>query len=206
MADGTKKPTGWLIAALVCVLLAIAGCGTAGFGCQQLLSTFSDIDVGSEVPMGQESSFAAADDGVVAVLLTSDNECEGTDEAGRRITFEQFGSGTNVSVDGQEYDAIVTFDVEKGTSYSLVCGREGSGGYTVVQLPSFFSSGFGIVAMTGGFLGGGLFLLMALVFLIVGLVRRSRWKKRQVGGGPSPVPGGESYGSVPPPPPPPLQD
>jgi hypothetical protein len=200
MVEGTKKPKGWLIASLICFLLAIAGCGTAGIGCQQLLSTIQDIDTDNNVPMGQESSFVAASDGVAAVLLSSDNTCEGTDEAGNGVTFESFGSGTNVRVDDEEFDAILTFDVKNGVSYALVCGIEGAGEYAVVRLPSFFSSGLGVVALTGGFLGGGFLLLLALLFLIVGLVRRGRWKKRQTGGAIPSVAGAQPYGSVPPPP------
>jgi hypothetical protein len=200
MVEESKKPRGWLIAALICFLLAIAGCGTAGIGCQQLLSTIQDIDTGNNVPMGQESGFVATSDGVAAVLLSSDNTCEGTDDAGKAVTFESLGSGTNVTVDGDEFDAILTFDVREDVSYALVCGIEGAGEYTVVRLPSFFSSGLGVVALTGGFLGGGFFLLLALVFLIVGLVRRARWKKHRTGGGIPPVAGTQPYGSIPPPP------
>ncbi len=209
MGDGTKKPKGWLIAALLCFLLGIAGCGAAGFGCQQLLSTIADIDVSDTVPMGQESSFVAAEDGVAAVLLTSDTVCQGQDDGGGDVVFENLAGTSNVTVNEKDFNAILTFDVKKNVSYAIVCGDEGVGEYTVIRLPSFLSSGFGIAAMTGGLFGGGLMLLLALIFLIVGLVRRSSWKKRQGGftpGAPQPYTGqpyaGQPYspGAVPPPP------
>lgn len=201
MGDGTKKPKGWLIAALICFLLALAGCGAAGLGCAQLISTIQDIDVTDTVPMGQESSFVAAEDGVAAVLLTTSAVCRGTDDGGSDITFENLAGTANVSVNEKDFNEILTFDVEKNGSYALVCGDEGEGEYTVIRLPSFLSSGFGIAAMSGGFFGGGFLLLLAIIFLIVGLVRRSSWKKRQTGGG-FPPGGGQPYGQAPMPPPP----
>jgi hypothetical protein len=200
MADGTKKPKGWLIAALIAFLLSIAGCGAAGFGCSQLISVIQDIDVTDTVPMGQESSFVAGDDGMAAVLLTSNAVCQGTDDEGGEITFDDLGGTSTVSVNEKDFTTILTFDVKANGSYALVCGNEGEGEYTVIRLPSFLGSGAGILAMTGGFFAGGLFLLLAIIFLIVGLVRRSSWKKRQMGGGLPPVAGGQAYGSVPPPP------
>jgi hypothetical protein len=201
MADGTKKPKGWLIAALIAFLLSIAGCGAAGFGCSQLISVIQDIDVTDTVPMGQESSFVAGDDGMAAVLLTSNAVCQGTDDEGGEITFDDLGGTSTVSVNEKDFTTILTFDVKANGSYALVCGNEGEGEYTVIRLPSFLGSGAGILAMTGGFFAGGLFLLLAIIFLIVGLVRRSSWKKRQMGGGMPPVAGAQPYGgSVPPPP------
>jgi hypothetical protein len=197
MADGTKKPKGWLIAALICFLLAIAGCGVSGYGCTQVASLIDDV--ADTVPLGQESSFVAASDGTALVGLSTGAVCEGTDDAGGTVNFENWGDSTNTTVN--EFNTFYTFEVKENATYAVVCGSESdSGTYTIVKLPSFLASGGGIAAIFGGVAAGGLFLLLAIIFLIVGLVRRSSWKKRQMGGGLPPVAGGQPYGSVPPPP------
>lgn len=204
MADGTKKPKGWLIASLVCFLLAIAGCGTTvvvGFGA---LSSLAD-DIVNSTPMGQETTFDATSGGVAGVLLTSNTVCEGQNDAGNPINFEEFGADTTVSSGNQEYTELQTFDTTEGTTYTIVCGSEGGGEYTVIQLPSIFSSALGLGLLGGGFIGSGLLFLLAIIFLIVGLVKRSSWKKRNQGGGAPPYgqaqPGGYQPGGQTPPPP-----
>jgi hypothetical protein len=201
MAKGNKKPKGWLIASLIFLLLALAGCGAGGFGCAQLVSVIQDIDVTDTVPMGQESSFVAGTDGMAAVLLTGDAVCEGTDDEGGAIAFKELGGTASVSVNGKEFKKFLTFDVKTDGSYAMVCGNEGDGEFTVVRLPSILGSGVGLAAMTAGFPVGLLSLLLSVVCLIVGLVKRSSWKKRQAGGGLPPVAGAQAYsGAVPPPP------
>ena len=86
MADGTKKPKGWLIAALICFLLALGGCGAFGYGCSQLVGIADDVT--DTVPMGEAATFVAADDGKAIVLLSQDTLCEGTDDSGNDIVFD----------------------------------------------------------------------------------------------------------------------
>ncbi len=190
MADRTKPPKGFLIAALVAFLLGIAGCASTLVITVTQFASLAD-DIATTTSMGDEFTFDATSDGGAGVLLTSDAVCVGEDESGNPVTFESMTGSTTVSSGNTDFTTILTFDTTEGTSYTIVCGSPGGGEYTVLQLPSILTSGLGLALIGGGIFGGGFLMLLAIIFLIVGLVRRSSFKKRQ--GPPMPT-----YGQAPP--------
>ena len=190
MADGPKAPKGFLIASLICFVLALGGCGTGIVGVATLASVADDI--ATTTPFGESTSFTAANDTGALVLLTAEAQCTGQDGSGNAIKFDTPGGNITADSNGKSFNTARTFDTVDGESYELTCGGESTstGDYTVLKLPSFPGGLGGLVAaLAGGFVGGGLFLLLAIIFLIVGLVKRSGWKKRNAGGGAPMAPG-----------------
>lgn len=196
MANGTKAPKGWLIAALVCLLLGLGGCGT---GLATTFSLANDIgDTLDTTPYGETAVFSTNSDTGAMVLAThSSASCTIEDDRGRVQTLDRLGANTEVESDG--LNGVGTFDVDGGVEYQVTCSGPGSFGEFVVikfDLSKFVIIGVGLAA-------GGFFLFLALVFFIIGLVRRSSWKKKQrmgqggggYGGGPAypPVPGQGGY-------------
>jgi hypothetical protein len=198
MADGPKPPKGFLIASVICFVLALGGCGTGIAGVATLAGAVDDI--ATTTPFGEPLSFTAESDTGALVLLTTAAECTGTDGSGNSISFSTPGGSISADANGQSFTEARTFDTVDGEQYELTCGADGltTGEFTVLKLPGFPGGIAGLAAaIGGGFLGGGLLLLLAIVFLVVGLVRRSGWKKRNAGVA---APGMMSPGAVPPPP------
>ncbi len=213
------KPKGALIAALVFLLLGIAGCGYAAAKTVPYISDVVDFatDVGkvnSMVPMGQELTFTSSgSDGIV--LLTSEAVCSG-EGSGGAISFEgyqSFGPGTNVELGGAQISGYILFRTDSGTDYRVRCGDASSvGSYTATTAPGFLVDGApGFFGGIGAGLLGSLFVIIAIILFIVGLVQRSSWKKRQQqpayatqpgypAGGAPPAPGqpAPGYGQAPP--------
>ncbi len=199
MADGTSPPKGWLIAGFVLLALSLASCGAGGFACSRFVSDLGNAasESGSSA-FGEVTTFSASSDVGGLVLATSANpDCVGEDSQGRSISFNSPGAGTSGTVtSGQNsYDLAYSFDTIEGESYTIVCEGGGSssasGRYLVITVPSLGSVGVGI----GGFFSGAFLALLGVISLIVGLVRRSGWKKRNGGAVPAanyaaPAPGG----------------
>ncbi len=186
MADGTSPPKGWLIAGFVLLALALASCGAGGFACSRFVSDLGNAasESGSSA-FGEETTFSASSDVGGLVLATSANpDCVGEDSQGRSIQFNSPGTGTSGTVSSGEnsYDLAYSFDTVEGESYTIVCEGGGSAGasgrYLVITVPSLGSIGLGV----GGFFSGAFLALLGVICLIVGLVRRSGWKKRNGGG------------------------
>ncbi len=172
-----KAPSGWLWASLVFFVLALAGCGVAAFGGVRVLSELPDLidEATNTVPFGSPLSYVASSDGAV-VLLTDSAVCQGTDASGEDIRFSSVGPGTTISVNEIDYVDFLVFDTEVDQTYSITCGSESPfDEYVVVSDPGIGNSLIWMVSGGGGF---GLFILLAVIALIVGLVRRSNWKKR----------------------------
>lgn len=200
------KPKGALIAALVLLLLGIAGCGFAAAKSvpyiSDLVDFVSDLDqVGRIVPMGQEVSFdSSGSDGVA--ILSQEAVCTGEGPSGS-VTFqgyEAFGPGTTVELGGVQMSGYILFDIESGSEYTIRCGdASSSGSYIATTAPSFLVNG------APGFLGGivagaagGFFVFLSIILLIVGLVQRSSWKKKQNQGFATPAGYGAPTQQVPP--------
>lgn len=197
MADGPKAPKGFLIAGIICLVLALGGCATGIVGVSTIASVAGDI--ATTTPFGESTSFTAASDVGALVLLTQEADCTGMDGAGNDIVFDTPGGTFTAEANGESFNAAKTFDTVDGESYELTCGGEvtSTGSFTVLKLPAFPGGIGGLAAaIGGGFLGGGLLFVLGVIFVIVGLVKRSGWKKRNGPGAPS-VSGG---GPVPPPP------
>lgn len=182
MANGNKAPKGWLIAALISFLLGVGGCGLGAVTAGQFAGDLGD-DL-STTPYGSSRSFSGSGD-TGALILASDGTatCDVTDEDGNPVDVEGLASGTEVSSDG--LDGVGTFTVDDGVTYDVFCDGIGTGEFAVVSVDLS-----DVFIIAGGLLGGGFFLFLAFVFLIIGLIRRSGWKKKQrLGGGPG-GPGG----------------
>ena len=198
MADGTKAPKGALVAGLVFILLAFGGCG---YGCVSLTGFVGDIgdaiDSANTTPLNTATTLRATGD--AAIILTSDATalCLVADPSGAEVTVDEPAAGTSGSLDvnGETLDLAYTFETDAGTTYDVVCGDEAgalTGNYAVAPIPGLGKLG-GIAA--GAAAGFGFFVI-GLLLLIIGLVKRSKWKKNQGVGG-TPPPGGFT---APPPP------
>lgn len=190
----TKRRPKWaLIVALVLFLLGIGGCAgglIAGVGA---VSSLAD-DVARTTPMGESTTFEATGGGKAGVLLTSTAVCEGSSDDGDAIRFDEFSGTTTVDTGDEQFNDLLTFDTVEGRTYTLTCGSSGGGEYTVLQLPSIFTTGWGIALVGGGIVIGAVSIVLAIIFLIVGLVQRSNWKKKNQGpGGPGVYGAGTQY-------------
>lgn len=203
MADGTKAPKGALIAGLVLILLAFGGCG---YGCVSGVGLIGDladaIDSANSTPLNEPTTLRATGENGIILSSQSSAVCAVRDENGRDVAIEEPPSGTTGSFEsgGETLDLAYVFDTQPGTTYDVICGDElGSltGSYAVVPFPSFDNAG----GIFGGLAAGFVFFLLGVIFLIVGLVQRSRWKKNR------PAFAGSMGAAVPPPagavPPPP---
>jgi hypothetical protein len=200
MADSTKAPKGALITGLVLLLLAFGGCG---YGCVSFTGFIGDvsdaIDSASTTPLNQPTRLAATSEAAVILTSTGTARCRVTDQSGTEVTLEDPGAGTSgsLTVNGETLDLSSAFETNEGTTYDVICGDEAgtlTGSYAVAPIPGLSAlAGIGI-GVASGF---GLFLLGA-IFLIVGLVKRSKWKKQRNAGGFSG--GAPAQGYAPPPP------
>lgn len=215
MANATTNtpPKGWLIAGLVCLVLGIGGCAAAGVGASALLGVVDDIK--DTTPLGERTEFTSQSDAGALILLSDNVACDATDSSGDSIRIEEISESVTVDSGGESFSTWYRFDTVDGESYEVLCGDSASSGsYTVLKLPSILGGVLGPIMLVGGVLGGGLFLLLGVIFLIIGFVQRSRWKKERSGmvpgamGGYSPPPpggGAPGYGGygqpgMPPPP------
>ena len=197
MADGPTPPKGWLLTGVIFLVLSLAGCGAGAFGCASFVNDLQkSVDQGGETPLGTETTFTAT--GSMGAILTTDptsTTCEGTDGSGSTMSFSSPGSGTtgNVQTDGRDFDLAFTFDTDPDQSYSVTCRGVGDGGsYLVIPFPGFST----VIGGLAGIGAGMLFFVIGIICTIVGLVKRSGWKKRNRPGGVAAA----SAGAVPPPP------
>jgi hypothetical protein len=206
MADGTKAPKGALIAGLVFILLAFGGCG---YGCVSLTGFVGDIgdaiDSANTTPLNTATTLRAT--GEAGIILTSDSTavCLVADPSGAEVTVDEPAAGTSgtLDVNGETLDLAYTFETVAGTTYDVVCGDEAgtlTGNYAVAPIPGLGKLG-GIAA---GAAAGFVFFFIGLLLVIIGLVKRSKWKKNRGVVG-TPPPGGFTAppppgGAVPPPP------
>jgi hypothetical protein len=208
MADGKKAPKGALIAGLIFILLAFGGCG---YGCVSIIGFGTDIanaiDSASLTNLNEPTQLRAEGDNAVVLTSASTAQCIVVDPSGNEVTLEsppQGASGT-FERDGVTLELQFVFDTDAGTTYDIICGDEIgnlTGSYLVAPVPSLDNLG----SSFAGAGAGAVSFFIGLVLLIIGLVQRSRWKKRQVAGvGSVSPPGGFAAppapgGAVPPPP------
>jgi hypothetical protein len=187
MANGNKAPKGWLIAAFVFLLLGLGGCGLGAVSTAGFVDDVGDSIV-SPTPYGEVVDFTGTGDD--ALIMASDGraDCTITDESGRSLRPSSLDTTTEVEAEGLV--DVGTFDTVDGERYEVLCDGAAGGEFTVISIDL---STIGL--MVGGLLGGGFFLFLAFVCFIIGLVRRSSWKKKQRTGGGNggytpPAPGG----------------
>lgn len=199
----SKPPKGWLITGMILMLLAFSSCGVGGVSCVSFASSFADILSGaSTVALGETTRLDAASSTGVVVSSSAEVVCEGEDENGNQVSFAEPSAGSTgtVTSGGENLDFLYSFDTDPGMSYTVICaGSEFSEGqYAVASFPGFEKIGVGLAGIFSG-----LFLtFLGIIFLIVGLVKRSKWKKRQSGmvaGPPAAASGMPSSGVAPPP-------
>jgi len=208
MANRTKAPKGALITGIVLLLLGLGGCGAAAFGVASLAGLADDIT--DTINYGESTRFTSASNAGALVLLSSDATCAGVDGSGQDLTFGNPGGTFTVNANGESFTSALTFDTVEGETYELSCDdalETQAGTYTVLKLPSVFGGVLGAVMIGAGGVGGALFLVLGLIFVIVGLVKRSKWKKQNSSGGPGAAMAPGGYGAPPAPvgyaPPPP---
>ena len=197
MADGPKPPKGWLIASLVFLLLAFAGCGGGAAGCGSFASDVTKaVRETGQSPLGDQVTFTATGSyGAVLSTHPSSTRCQGIDSAGRMVEFSTppNNSSGSITSGSESFDFAYSFDTKSGESYTVRCSsEEPNGEYVVVPVPAFTT----IIVGAAGIAGGVMMLLLCVICLIVGLVKRSGWKKRNGPGGVAVA----SAGAVPPPP------
>lgn len=211
MADGPRPPKGWLIAGVVFMLLALAGCGGGTFGCKSFVDDIQDlVNQAGRTSDGDQHTFRA--ESSIGAILTkgSDTTCRGTDDSGREMNLTRPASTTEGSfstTNGGTFELSYVFDTDAGHTYAVTCSSpDGSGEFIVVAFPGFTNLFVGL----GGVAGGVLAFVIGVICLIVGLVKRSGWRKRNVGaavlGSPTiapPPPPGQGYPQQPPASPPP---
>ena len=204
-----RPPKGALITGIVLLLLALSSCGVGGLSCVSFGASFADILTGaSTVALGETTSLDAASSTGVVASTSADVVCEAEDENGSRVSFAEptTGSTGEFTSGSDTFTFVYSFDTNPGSSYQVVCaGSEFSEGqYAVASFPGFGKLGVGITGLLSGFF----LTFLGLIFLIVGLVKRSRWKNRQAGpaAGSPPQPPAAVGGAVAtaPPMPPPL--
>ncbi|MEI7886486.1 MAG: hypothetical protein WCJ04_03755 [Actinomycetes bacterium] len=202
-APASKPPKGALITGIVLMLLAFSSCGVGGLSCVSFAASFADILSGaSTVALGETTSLDAASSTGVVVSSSADVACEGQDENGSKVTFAEPSAGSTgtVSSGGETFNFMYSFDTNSGSKYTVVCvGSELSDGqYAVASFPGFAKVGVGIAGIISGFF----LIFLGAIFFIVGLVKRSKWKKRQgnsVTGPPTASSGDPAAGVAPPP-------
>lgn len=206
MANSTKPPKGALITGLVLLVLSFGGCGAFAWGFSSIGSAISDA--GDTRPLGSEIRFTS-DNAVGAIVVASTGSlCSATDSAGADVTLEEpsWSVGSTTTENQETLDEIRFFDTREGETYSVICNGSDSttttsgGEFTVVRMPDF-PGGLGglLIALLGGPILGGILFLIGIILILVGLVSRSKWRKRNAApGGPS---GFDPHsGTVPPPP------
>jgi hypothetical protein len=217
MAYGTQKPPkGWLIAGVVCLFLGLSGCGAAVIGAVSLIGVIDDVATPTE--FGTERRFSAESDSQAMLLLTEEVPCEVIGDTTGDVRIEEFAASVPLEGGNENFTVLRTFETIEGENYQVTCGdRATNGSFAVAELPGLLTGAMGAVIFGGGILGGALMLVLGVIFLIIGLVQRSRWKKNQSGtdfGGPGgyqpPAPGGyqpppppggaQGFGQQPPPP------
>ncbi|MGI9577034.1 MAG: hypothetical protein ACR2OH_02410, partial [Microthrixaceae bacterium] len=195
MANASTKPKGALVAAVVCLVLSLAGCGYAAVSSGALLLDsvrwLADIVDNLEPNvMGEQVNFTADGDRSTA-LVSVETTCVGTGPDGevRFEGYESFSSSTTVSSSGEDFNGYMSFDSADGATYQITCGQAGQGTFIVLAEPGFLDD-LGSLRTAGLAAGGGVLLfVLSIILFIVGLVRRSSWKKRNQG----PPPG--AYGA-----------
>lgn len=217
MADTTKPPKGALWTGIILLILSLAGCGG---GCGSFISfgsEFSDVLSGSStVGVGTPTTLEASSTTGIILSSVPNLRCTGQDDNGNDISFEEPPAGASGSVnttDGDELDFSYSFDTDDGATYQILCGStelSGTGQYAVASFPGFTKAIVGAAGLGAGFL----LFIIGLIFFIVGLVKRSKWKKSHAvapaggyvppAGGTPPPPGGVAPpppgGGTPPPP------
>ena len=199
MADRINPPKGWLIASLIFLILSMGGCATGGVGLVSFGSKISDsVQNSTATAYGQTSSLEATGSKVLILTTTSDVQCQVRDAQTRgTVPLDDAPDNFSGSIDsnGRSYRLRYVFDSNKGQRFQAVCSGADAGAYALIPFPSGV---LGLLPSLAGIGLGILFFVLAVIFLIVGLIVRSRWKKRNAAGGAPMGPGGY----VPPPPPP----
>ena len=171
MADSTKAPKGWLIAALIFFLLALLGCGVGIYGTTKLVNVASDA--ANTTSFGDQLSYRGTSSEAL-ILLSGPAVCRVQGAAGESVNLREV-SNLDVEANGQSFNAFLLFDTTEGQVYDVICGdTTGTGEYSIISNPGVAVLG----SLAAGALASVVFFVFALVCFIVGLVRRSGWKKR----------------------------
>lgn len=196
MADQSKAPKGLLITGIVLLILGLGGCG---YGCTSLVGAFSGIaDDADATALNSEMTLRATGSTAIVFSTNSAAECYGEAADGSPIEFESpDGNATGSFSDGgSTYELLYQFDTSNGDDYRVICGDEAgtAGEYYVVSFD------LGKIGTSIGGIGiGAVLFVLGVIFLIIGLVKRSKWKKNNKAGVGGPGFAG-APGAVPPPP------
>ena len=201
-----KQPKGGFIAAaIVLVLGAVLAIGMvigSVFALASSINGIEDVAAGSsrivQLRSGENQVIGAGRTGALATSVT----VEVTDGSGRRLPLRSSSSTYSASDDGLEYRTLGVIDVPATGSYTLsVDGPPGTsagvGRFSIVWF---------LVLLIGGFVVGGLALLVSVVLVVVTLLRRMQrdreWRAQRLAASAGAPPAVDAA-PVPPPPPPP---
>jgi hypothetical protein len=186
---GSKPPKGWLIAGVIFLVLGISSCGVGTVISASFASSLTELLSGASTVALSETTRLDATTSTGVVVSSSVPgpggpveaavSCEGEDENGNQIFFNEPSAGTTGTVTSGE-DTLVfvySFDTSPGMSYTVVCtGTEfGEGKYAVASFPGVGK----VVVGLSGIVSGFNFMFLGTIFLIVGLVKRSKWKNKR---------------------------
>lgn len=198
MADRTSAPKAALVTGLVFILLAFGGCG---YGCATFVGFASDLvdtlEGARTTPVGQPTTFTAPGEAAMIFTTSAATDCRVDGPGSIDLQGPPAGTDSNVQLNGRDLTFRYVFETVEGSDYQVICGDEISGGggeYIVAPFPGFTR----LVTGVAGLGVGALFFVIGAILVIVGLVRRSKWKKAQgpgVGGYGPPPSGG--YGPPP---------
>jgi len=203
--SGNKPPKLSLITGIILLFLALSSCGVGGLSCASFASFLAGIaDGASSVALGESTSLNAATSNALVLATSADVLCVGQDENGNAVEFSRPSNNTTgtFTSGSDTFTFMYSFDTNRGSTYNVTCDRPDSaegqakGRYAVGSFPGFGKIGLGIAGLVSGFF----LTLVGAVFLIVGLVKRSKWKKGQSASG-SGAPSSPPVPSAPPAPP-----
>lgn len=205
-----KAPKTAIIVGLVLLLLSLGSCV---FGGATLSSTVTDVrDALNEAESQPAGTVVSVENAEGLIMIFGDREdmvCEVLDQNGNKVNgdVDSAGPGTEVTSSGTEF-FLEGFEARIENSYRITCGKGlEQGKFLVVNIPNLRAALSGVAGLGFGFL---LFVL-GWIFLIVGLIKRGKWKRSHRPDGPqghtpSQPPPGQAWnapsGSVPGPPPP----
>lgn len=170
-----RAPRGALLTGVVFLVISMAGCG---FGAVKVGSTINEarksVKNSAMNPSGSVVSIEGDGGLALAFGTRSDMRCEVRDDNGNEVLDNFDGVNAQFNDNDRNYYLIRGFTAKAGVSYQVMCWDDlADGDFAVVKIPDLKPAVSGLA----GFGVGAVCFLIGGVFLIVGLVRRGKWKR-----------------------------